>query len=40
MSLELFKMGFSGIDINMGCPDKSVIKTGSGSALIKKSWTC
>ena len=35
MSLELFKMGFSGIDINMGCPDKSVIKTGSGSALIK-----
>ena len=35
MSVELEKMGFSGIDINMGCPDKSVIKTGAGSALIK-----
>ncbi len=35
MSVELARMGFSGIDINMGCPDKSVIKTGSGSALIK-----
>ncbi len=34
MSIELAKMGFSGIDINMGCPDKSVLKTGSGSALI------
>ena len=35
MSLELTKMGFAGIDINMGCPDKAVVKTGSGSALIK-----
>ena len=35
MSIELAKMGFSGIDINMGCPDKSVVKTGSGSALIR-----
>ena len=35
MSVELAKMGFSGIDINMGCPDKAVLKTGSGSALIK-----
>jgi tRNA-dihydrouridine synthase len=35
MSIELAKMGFSGIDINMGCPDKSVLKTGSGSALIR-----
>lgn len=34
MSLEIAKMGFSGIDINMGCPDKAVVKTGSGSALI------
>ncbi len=25
---------FNGIDINMGCPDKSVVKHGSGSALI------
>jgi len=29
------KLGFSGIDINMGCPDKSVIKQESGSSLIK-----
>lgn len=35
MSKELKRMGFSGIDINMGCPDKSVIKTGSCSALIE-----
>jgi len=35
MSQALAKIGFSGIDINMGCPDKSVIKTGSGSALIR-----
>jgi tRNA-dihydrouridine synthase len=25
---------FSGIDINMGCPDKAVVKSGGGSALI------
>jgi len=35
MSLELAKMEFAGVDINMGCPDKAVIKTGSGSALIR-----
>jgi tRNA-dihydrouridine synthase len=35
MSLALAEMGYAGIDINMGCPDKSVIKTGSGSALIR-----
>lgn len=35
MSIELAKLGFAGVDINMGCPDKSVLKTGSGSALIK-----
>ena len=35
MAGELKKMGFSGIDINMGCPDKAVVKNGSGSALIK-----
>ncbi len=27
--------GFDGIDINMGCPDKSVIRQGAGSALIR-----
>ena len=35
MSIELAKLGFAGIDINMGCPDKAVMKTGSGSALIR-----
>jgi tRNA-dihydrouridine synthase len=29
------KMGFDGIDINMGCPDKQVLKQGAGSGLIK-----
>lgn len=28
-------LGFDGIDINMGCPDKNVIKQGAGSALMK-----
>lgn len=31
---ELVKMGFDGIDINMGCPAKPVVKTGCCSALI------
>ncbi len=31
---ELVKMGFAGIDINMGCPDKAVIKNGCCVALI------
>ncbi len=31
---ELVAMGFAGIDINMGCPDKTVVKNGSGAALI------
>lgn len=35
MATGLAKMGYSGIDINMGCPDKSVVKGGAGSALIK-----
>ncbi len=29
------QLGFDGIDINMGCPDKSVEKQGAGAALIK-----
>ena len=28
-------LGFDGIDINMGCPDKSVVAQGAGSGLIK-----
>jgi len=31
---ELVAMGFAGIDINMGCPDKSIVKNGSCAALI------
>lgn len=29
------KLGFDGIDINMGCPDKSICKQGCGAAMIK-----
>lgn len=29
------KLGFDGIDINMGCPEKKVLKQGAGAALIK-----
>lgn len=29
------ELGFDGIDINMGCPDKSIEKQGCGSAMIK-----
>jgi tRNA-dihydrouridine synthase len=35
MSRALAKMNFRGIDINMGCPDKSVVHGGSGSGLIR-----
>jgi tRNA-dihydrouridine synthase B len=31
------ELGFDGIDINMGCPDKKVEKQGAGAALIKNS---
>lgn len=30
----LYKLGFDGIDLNFGCPDKAVVKKGAGSALI------
>jgi tRNA-dihydrouridine synthase len=29
------KLGFDGVDINMGCPDRGVEKSGGGAALIK-----
>ena len=29
------ELGFDGIDINMGCPDKNVMKQGAGACLIK-----
>lgn len=31
---EIVVMGFSGVDINMGCPDKAVMKNGCCAALI------
>jgi len=30
------ELGFDGIDINMGCPDRGVEKSGAGASLIKK----
>lgn len=35
MAHGLKELGFMGIDINMGCPDKSVVKNGGGSGLIR-----
>lgn len=32
---NLENLGFSGLDINMGCPDKHVNKAGGGAAMIK-----
>ena len=32
---DIVDMGFDGIDINMGCPDKNVTKKGAGAALIE-----
>ena len=34
-ALLLQELGFDGIDINMGCPDRNVEKQGAGSALMK-----
>jgi nifR3 family TIM-barrel protein len=30
------ELGFDGVDINMGCPEKSIVKSGSCSALINE----
>jgi len=32
------ELGFDGIDINMGCPDKDIEKRGGGAALIKNFY--
>jgi tRNA-dihydrouridine synthase len=34
MAGELTQKGFAGIDINMGCPEKSVVKSGNGAGII------
>ncbi len=31
----IVSLGFDGVDVNMGCPDKGVEKSGGGAALIK-----
>lgn len=31
------KLGFDGVDINMGCPDRSIEKQGAGAALMKNA---
>lgn len=31
----ILELGFDGIDINMGCPDKNVMKQGAGASLMK-----
>lgn len=36
-AIILSELGFDGIDINMGCPAKTVTQHGSGAALISKS---
>lgn len=35
-ALELVEMGFAGIDINMGCPVKAVVKNGCGGGMIDR----
>jgi tRNA-dihydrouridine synthase len=35
MAVGMKELGFQGIDINMGCPDKSVVHGGAGSGLIR-----
>lgn len=35
-AILLEELGFDGIDINMGCPDKNVLRQGAGAALIKE----
>lgn len=34
-ALEISQLGFSGLDLNMGCPDRTVMKSGAGGKLIK-----
>lgn len=35
MAILLCQLGFDGVDINMGCPTRSVAHSGAGAALIK-----
>lgn len=33
-TIFILKLGFSGIDINMGCPDRGIVNRGAGAGLI------
>ncbi len=35
LAMHCAKLGYDGIDINMGCPDQSAVKSGGGSGMIK-----
>jgi tRNA-dihydrouridine synthase len=35
MAIHCAKLGYDGIDINMGCPDSSAVKSGGGSGMIR-----
>jgi nifR3 family TIM-barrel protein len=35
VAVQLVEFGFDGIDINMACPDRAVVKSGCGAALIE-----
>lgn len=35
MAKGMKELGFSGVDINMGCPAKDIVKTGGGSGMIR-----
>lgn len=35
IAADLEELGFSGVDLNFGCPDKNVNRTGGGAAMIK-----
>lgn len=35
MAIHCRELGFDGIDLNMGCPDKSAVKAGGGAGMIR-----
>lgn len=35
LAREIIRLGFQGLDINMGCPDRHVNKAGGGAAMIR-----
>jgi tRNA-dihydrouridine synthase len=36
MSIGMAKLGYRGVDINMGCPVPNVVQNGKGSGLISR----